>query len=230
MRYRGRHTAAGARRRAVRCAYRRRLSTLGNVTLSLGIMLMFVALPPIVAGLRTATSFALMANPQSGAPQSPQPSLAERPRDVQLAEPRRVIIPKIHVQADVIPLGLERDGSLEVPEDFSVSGWYVDGPEPGEPGAAVIVGHVDSYDGPAVFYGLNKLKRGDEVVVEATDGTASAFVVDRVEQHAKAEFPTDEVYGNTERPTLRLITCGGVFDRFEGSYRDNVVVFAQLAS
>ncbi|MGH8930719.1 MAG: class F sortase [Egibacteraceae bacterium] len=209
------------------------MNTWGNITLSLGIMLMFVALPPIVAGVRAATSFALMANPQSRASHSTvltPPSLVGRPHDVQLAEPRRVIIPKIHVQADVVPLGLERDGSLQVPEDFSASGWYVDGPEPGEPGAAVIVGHVDSYDGPAVFYGLDKLTRGDEVLVEAADGTASAFVVDRVEQHAKAEFPTDEVYGNTERPTLRLITCGGAFDRFEGSYRDNVVVFAQLAS
>ncbi len=157
------------------------------------------------------------------------PPLTERRQDRQVADPNRVVVPSIGVTADVVALGLEPDGTLEVPEDFDVTGWYQDGPEPGELGASVIVGHVDSYDGPAVFYRLGQLVPGDEVIVEAADGTSSTFVVERVEQYPKEQFPTQAVYGDTPGPTLRLITCGGTFDRGARSYRDNVVVFARLS-
>ena len=140
------------------------------------------------------------------------------------------MIPAIDLDADVVPLGLRPDGTLEVPENFSQTGWYTNGPEPGEPGSAVIVGHVDSLDGPAVFFRLRALLPGDEIIVETVDGGSFTFIVERTEQHPKTEFPTAEVYGPTNNRALRLITCGGSFDRAARSYRDNLVVFANLAS
>jgi sortase (surface protein transpeptidase) len=92
----------------------------------------------------------------------------------------------------------------------------------------VIVGHVDSKRGPAVFYRLRELRRGDRIEITRTDGSVVTFVVDRLEQHAKTRFPTDDVYLPTLEPTLRLVTCDGAFDRFTGHYRDNLVIFADL--
>ncbi len=128
--------------------------------------------------------------------------------------------------ANLAPLGLEPDGSLALPEDFSLAGWYTDGPEPGEPGPAVIAGHVDSRDGPAVFFRLRELAPRDLIVIETGDGASLTFAVERVERHAKDRFPTAAVYGSTTGPALRLITCGGPFDRATRRYRDNLVVFA----
>lgn len=145
-------------------------------------------------------------------------------------EPARVRIPAIGVDASVIELGQQDDGTLETPEDFSETGWWQGGPRPGQLGAAVIAGHVDSTSGPAVFYDLRNLRQGDEIVVEGVDGGTVTFTVDHLEQHAKDEFPTSAVYGYTRDPTLRLVTCGGQFDRSLRSYTDNIVVFADLAN
>jgi sortase (surface protein transpeptidase) len=142
------------------------------------------------------------------------------------APPRRVAIPAIGVSAPVIPLGLNRDGTLATPTDFSQTGWYTAGPEPGERGAAVIVGHVDSKTGPAVFYRLAQLRRRDVIHVARTDGTTVSFRVDKVEQWPKAQFPTRRVYGRTRRVALRLVTCSGDFNRATGHYLDNTIVFA----
>jgi len=146
--------------------------------------------------------------------------------DVAVANPLRIAIPSIDLVANLAPLGLEPDGSLALPEDFSLAGWYTDGPEPGEPGAAVIAGHVDSRDGPAVFFRLRELAPRDLIVIETGDGASLTFAVERVERHAKDRFPTAAVYGSTTGPALRLITCGGPFDRATRRYRDNLVVFA----
>jgi sortase (surface protein transpeptidase) len=148
----------------------------------------------------------------------------------QIAEPVAVEIPAIGVAADVIDLGLNDDLTLEVPSDFDVAGWYTGRPPPGAVGPAIIVGHVDSRDGPAVFYRLRELAPGDEVLVRREDATTARFTVDRVEQHAKDDFPTAAVYGSTDEKALRLITCGGTFDRGRRSYDDNIVVFASLAA
>lgn len=142
-----------------------------------------------------------------------------------LAKPVRVAVPSVGIDAELIPLGLEADGSLEVPSDFGTAGWYVDGPEPGEPGPAVIAGHVDSHTGPAVFFRLRDVQPGATVDVTLADGAIQRFTVDAVERHPKGAFPTERVYGPTEGPTLRLVTCGGPFDREARSYLDNVVVF-----
>jgi sortase (surface protein transpeptidase) len=143
--------------------------------------------------------------------------------------PIRVDIPAIDVSARVIDLGINNDGTLDVPDAFDRAGWWTGGAAPGAAGPAVIVGHVDSRAGPGVFYRLRDLTRGDRIEVRDRDGRVVRFVVDRFEQHPKADFPTDAVYGHTERPTLRLVTCGGVFNRSARSYVDNLIVYASLA-
>jgi sortase (surface protein transpeptidase) len=143
--------------------------------------------------------------------------------------PRSVSIHKIGVDAEVVRLGLTADGALEVPEDFGRTGWWQGGSVPGQPGPAVIVGHVDSKAGPAVFSRLDELSPGDLVEVTSAGGTVS-FAVQRLEQHPKDAFPTDAVYGPTPGPSLRLITCAGSFDHDAGHYRDNLIVFASPVS
>jgi sortase (surface protein transpeptidase) len=140
----------------------------------------------------------------------------------------RVRVPAIGVTASVIHLGLQRDGSMQVPPGAYPVGWYDRSPTPGELGPAVLAGHVDWGGKPGAFYGLRELLPGDQVIVERADGSVATFQVDRVEDHAKDDFPTDEVYGDIGWAGLRLITCGGSFDRHTGSYEDNVIVFATL--
>jgi Sortase domain len=143
-----------------------------------------------------------------------------------VADPVRVEIPSIGVSAPIIRLGLNSDRTLEVPEDYGDAGWWSGGPRPGEAGPAVIVGHVDSYTGPAVFYRLRELGPGDEVAVVRRDGSRVRFTVQGSEQYPKDEFPTARVYGRTDGPTLRLVTCGGAFDSSTGHYVDNAIVYA----
>ncbi len=145
------------------------------------------------------------------------------------AAPARVRIPAIGVDSTLVELGLDRDGVLVPPADFALAGWYEAGPAPGEVGPAVIAGHVDSRSGAAVFFRLDELVTGDEVLVERIDGTTARFTVSGTERFPKDAFPTEDVYGPTPRAELRLITCGGEFDSDRRSYRDNVVVTAVLA-
>jgi hypothetical protein len=145
------------------------------------------------------------------------------------ARPVSIAIPAAGVDARVVPVGLRPDGAMEVPE-VDLAGWYRLGPRPGERGPAVIVGHVDSREGPAVFYRLGRLRRGDRIVVGQGGGAAAAFAVERVERHPKEALPVGRIWSPTGQPVLRLITCGGSFDRSTGHYRDNVVVYAKVAS
>ena len=146
----------------------------------------------------------------------------------QLPIPVRVVIPAIGVSAPIIPLGLNRDGTLEVPRSFSVAGWFRAGAEPGEAGAAVIVGHIASSRGPGVFYRLSSLRRGALVTVVLANGSKVRFVVTGQKQVAKAHFPAKLVYRRTPDPTLRLITCGGRFNAATGHHVDNTIVFASV--
>ena len=155
-------------------------------------------------------------------------SPGERPVDWQVPDPVRVEIPAIAVSAPVIPLGLNTDGSLEVPVDFADAGWFTGGPEPGERGAAVIAGHFDSVSGPGVFYRLQALRPGDDIAVTVTGGSIVHFTVTSTRQVPKSRFPTRLVYQQTTRPSLRLITCEGAFDQSTGHYVDNLIVFARL--
>jgi len=142
------------------------------------------------------------------------------------ARPEAVAIPAIGVSSPLVRLGLQPDRRMEVPEDYSVAGWYTGGPRPGDRGPAVIAGHVDSKRGPAVFYRLGELRKGDLIVVRYPGRAEARFRVERTERHPKRAFPTARVYGDTAGPALRLVTCGGSFDRASGHYRDNVIVFA----
>jgi sortase (surface protein transpeptidase) len=142
--------------------------------------------------------------------------------------PARLEIPSIHVTSPLARLGREPDGTVEVPRPWGVAGWYALGPRPGDPGSAVILGHVDSKRGPAVFYRLRELRPGDEIEVTRADGSSVRFVVERTAQFLKKRFPTDDVYYPTLSPKLRLVTCGGEFDFTAGHYKSNIVVFASL--
>jgi hypothetical protein len=119
---------------------------------------------------------------------------------------------------------------MEVPPAADPVGWYAGSPTPGELGPAVLAGHVDWAGEPGAFAGLGGLLPGESVVVQRADGTVATFTVDRVEEHGKDDFPTDRVYGDLDHAGLRLVTCGGDFDRDSGDYPDNVIVFASLAS
>lgn len=147
--------------------------------------------------------------------------------------PLRLRIPTIAVDTAVHSLGLAPDGALEVPTGarYDEAGWFGGSPAPGSLGPAVIVGHVDSAkQGPSVFFRLRHLKVRDVIEVSRRDGTTVRFVVDSVTSYRKSAFPTRLVYGDTDHAALRLITCGGVFDRKAGSYTENVVVLAHLVT
>jgi Sortase domain len=150
-------------------------------------------------------------------------------RGRQMPRPVRIVIPAIGVRAPVIPLHLKRDRTLQVPAVWSQAGWFVGGPEPGEEGPAVIVGHVDSKSGPAVFYRLRALRRGDVIKVVLKNKHTVRFTVQSMRRVPKRHFPTKLVYGRTKTPTLRLITCDGWFNSSTGHYVDNFVVFASLS-
>ncbi len=162
-----------------------------------------------------------------------QPLAAQEPASDVTAEqdapdPTGVRIASLDLAVETIPLGLEDDGSLEVPEDPYIAGWWTGGPSPGERGPAVVVGHVDSHEGPGAFYELEGIREGERVSIDRDDGTAVHFRVERTERHPKHDFPTAAVYGETDAPTLRLVTCAGEFDADARSYEDNVIVFLEL--
>ena len=131
------------------------------------------------------------------------------------------------ISAPTIPLGLQRNGKLEVPKDISEAGWREGGPEPGERGAAMITAHVNGGGRPGAFANLTAVGEGDEIRVRRSDSTTVAFEVERTERVPKSSFPTQRVYGKTPLPTLRLVTCGGTFDSGTGHYRDNFIVYAK---
>jgi sortase (surface protein transpeptidase) len=147
---------------------------------------------------------------------------------VQMPEPVRILIPEIGISAPIIPVGLNPDRTLQVPTSFSVAGWFTRGPEPGEPGPAVIVGHVDSIDGPGVFYHLRALRSGDLIKIGLRNGWTVRYLVGSHLAAPKNDFPTKLVYSHTETPTLRLITCDGQFDTATGHYVENYIVFARF--
>jgi sortase (surface protein transpeptidase) len=147
----------------------------------------------------------------------------------QPAAPVRLRVPAAGVDAAVTGAGLDAAGALVPPAEPGVAGWYTGGPAPGQTGPSVITGHVDWAGAPGVFAGLAGLRNGDEIQVGRADGSTARFTVTRVLREAKANFPAAEVYAPTSAAELRLITCGGAFDRARGSYEDNVVVFARAA-
>jgi Sortase domain len=146
----------------------------------------------------------------------------------QTARPVWLSVPAIGVRTRLVDLGLNRNGTLQVPTSTTVAGWFTGSPRPGAVGPAVIAGHVDSRTGPAVFFWLRTLRPGQRIYVGRADGTLAVFTVTSVRMYGKDEFPTAAVYGPVPDAELRLITCGGIFDASLGSYLSNVVVFARM--
>ncbi|MEU4035289.1 class F sortase [Streptomyces collinus] len=161
------------------------------------------------------------------APETPPAAVVPLP----FAAADRIRIPAIRVDAPVTPVGLDTNGWVGAPppEDPNLAGWFTGAVSPGEKGTAVVVGHVDNKQGPAVFYGLGALKKGNRVEVLRKDGKTAVFEIYGVEVFAKSDFPSDRVYGSKGTPELRVITCGGGFSKQNG-YDGNVVVFARLAA
>jgi len=145
------------------------------------------------------------------------------------ALPTRLIIPRIELDTTFVPpLGLNEDQTVSVPDSYEEVGWYVHGASPGEIGPSVILGHVDSYEGPAIFFELGKLQVGDEVFVERGDGTTATFVVTGSERVSQNNFPTLKVYGPINHAGLRLVTCTGIYNHGSLRYSHNLIVYAEL--
>jgi hypothetical protein len=199
-----------------------RLLSLAGLAVTL-IMVLAGAQPEAAAGPEPAAG---------GSRGSPAPIAAESFTSARtyrkVAAPVRLRVPALHVDSRLDRLGLQADGSVAVPKRTGVAGWYSGGPRPGQEGPAVILGHVDSRDGPGVFIDLVTVRPGALVRIDRADGSTVMFRITRVSRVPKARFPTDLVYAPTLDPTLRLVTCGGVFDPTRGSYRDNVIAFADL--
>jgi sortase (surface protein transpeptidase) len=162
----------------------------------------------------------------SAAPRGPFAAPPVPRTSQRVARPVALVIPAIGVRTSLIKLGRTARGTLQVPSSTSVAGWYTSSPRPGDIGPAIIVGHIDSYLGPGVFFRLRLLRPGDLVYVRRADGTLAVFRVYAERMYAKAHFPTQQVYGLVPGAELRLITCGGVFDTATRSYLSNVVVYA----
>ena len=194
----------------------------------------------VAAGLGTANllgtvqtqqavrSYSAAAKSATAAPSSTSGGGATVPAQQQ-ALPASLSIPAIDVHTTLQMLGLNASGALNPPTNTTQAGWYTGSSVPGQPGPTVLAGHVDTYQGPAIFYRLDDLSAGDTVAVTLSNGKTVTYVVTEVQLYAKDDFPTTEVYGARPDPELRLITCGGSFDYEKRSYRDNVVVYAALA-
>lgn len=158
--------------------------------------------------------------------QAPTATARQAPRSVPVA----LRIPALGVLVPVGSLGLNLDGTVQVPTTSQQTGWFRLGPTPGQIGSAVILGHVDSYQGPGVFFNLRTLTAGDQLDVELADGTVTQFTVNAVVQYTKLQFPSQRVYGSDGSSALQLVTCGGAFDHQTGSYLSNIVVYSSLTA
>ena len=202
--------------------YRRRIAT---------------ALVAIILGTSGAVYFGLQLN-KTIAIEKPvaasSTSAPAKPTDTQVvvtlpkSEPTRLRISKIKVDTSFVSIGKKTDGTMEIPKSYDMVGWYKLGPTPGELGPAVVVGHVDRPGDVAVFWRLRELVPGDTFEIDRADGSTAKFKVDAVKQVPQSNFPTEEVYGNIDFAGIRLITCGGTFNRTTRHYSDNTIVFGSL--
>lgn len=200
-----------------------------------------VATAAVLVGITLGTSACDQDAPGAGVGSQPSPTSTSAAGDRRAGHPEvavqpmvrsaptRLRIPAIGVNSSLMELGLQSDGSLEVPPDAVPAGWFTGSPTPGELGPAIIAGHVRWNGTPGVFQHLTDLEVDDVVDIARQDGSTAVFRVTRIEHFAKSAFPTDAVYGNIPRAGLRLITCGGL-DPDTNSYEENVVVFAVLVS
>jgi sortase (surface protein transpeptidase) len=185
--------------------------------------------PTAPSGEQSAVAAAPVAPDVVVAPAPPDAAAPVAPLDDRSA-PLELRIPAIGVSTPVSTLGLNPDNTVEVPTDFQRAGWFGLGPSPGQLGSAVVLGHVDSYRGPAVFFRLRSLRPGDAVEVSLADGAIAHFAVTAVETYLKDQFPAERVYGPHGNSALQLVTCGGEFDRQARSYLSNIVAYTSLVA
>ncbi|MEU0137255.1 class F sortase [Streptomyces sp. NPDC006296] len=201
------------------------------VAVGLGFLLVYNSFDAS-AGVPSAPS--MVSLPAASAPAAPTPSVSAStaPPELPPSYPKRISIRSIAVDAPFTPLAIGPSGRLDAPpaDDANLAGWFKNGATPGERGTSVVAGHVDTKTGPAVFLLLSTLKAGNTVDITRDDGIVATFVIDSVETFSKADFPNDRVYADKGSAQLRLITCGGAYDKKKKDYEDNVVVFAHLAS
>jgi hypothetical protein len=202
----------------------------------------------VVFGLCLLAAGTLMVAHALGSPVGPPPEAVKVPGSVTTAVPTPaaaptaaplaasapvwIEIPALTVSAPVMQLGLNSDGSVQVPPlgNHNLAGWYRGSVTPGQAGSSIILGHVDTYAGPSVFFSIKTLRPGQRIDIVRANGGTAVFAVDGVREVAKATFPASSVYGNVSYPGLRLITCGGPFDDATGEYLDNIVVYAHLTA
>ena len=165
--------------------------------------------------------------PELSATQSPERTLDVRPLRERPAPPIGLSIPGLGVDAPIAPTP-QIDGALRIPPPDE-AGWYAGGPRPGEPGRAVIVGHLDTVDGPAVFAALPRIRRGMTIEIAGDDGVSHSFETIGVASVSKSTFPAQSVYAPSRKPTLALITCSGRFDEATGHYENNLIIFARAS-
>ncbi|MDX2540997.1 class F sortase [Streptomyces sp. WI04-05B] len=197
--------------------------------------------PPTVTGRPEPAVPARTGGPVRGRPGSvtrtppvARPARPAAPRGPALlprSRPTKLTVPYLDVEAPVVDLHLDRHGQLTAPpaDNSNLAGWYADGPSPGENGTVIVVGHRDTRAGAAVFIGLDEVTPGRLIELRRADGRTAVYTVDAVKTYDKAHFPSKEVYGARARPELRLITCGGGYDRRTG-YSGNIVVYAHLTA
>ncbi|MFG1745145.1 class F sortase [Micromonospora chalcea] len=210
----------------------------GSWSKPLAVVLVLVGVFATGAGLgRTAGPFdfadaSTESSGSGGSGAAAAPASAAAPARKPASRPVRLAVPAIKVNAPVTPVGQAKDGSVDVPPltEHDQTGWYDRGAVPGDPGRAIIVGHVDTKSGPAVFYRLRSLKTGARIQVTRADRSVVTFKVDSVEYFDKSNLPAARVYGDSGPAELRLITCGGEWVGGRTGYQDNVIVFASLAS
>ncbi|MER5553645.1 class F sortase [Streptomyces sp. NPDC002793] len=184
------------------------------------------------AGVPPAPAVVSLPAPSKPASTAPSAAASAPSPGLPRSEPERIRIRSIGVDAPFAPLSIGPSGQLDAPpaNDANLAGWFKDGATPGERGTSVVAGHVDTKTGPAVFLLLSTLKAGNTVDITRRDGSVAGFKVDSVETFSKEDFPNERVYADNGRAQLRLITCGGAYDKKKKDYKDNVVVFAHLAS
>ncbi len=194
-------------------------------------VLLVVGLVFVASGLRGSDH--PLASP-APSPAARQAAVAVPPAPRMLATTRSVPvtlrIPALGMVVPIGALGLQSDGTVEVPSSTVQPGWFDLGPTPGQLGSSVILGHVDSSQGEGVFFQLRTLAAGDQVYVDLADGETAQFTVDSVAEYSKQAFPAQRVYASHGSSALQLVTCGGVFDHQTGSYLSNVVVFTSLTA
>ena len=223
-------------------AYRGRLlaSAVGGLLLLTGCAPAMPGTPAAPAMSAPPTSAAAPApstlpppSPTTAAKATPETPAEQLPAVLPASAPVTLAIPSIGVTTNLLHLGLEENGSLQVPQDTgngAPASWYNGSPTPGERGPSVMLGHVNALGGhTGVFADLQKLKNGDQITVARADGSIAAFTVYRGAQYSKNSFPTLEVYGNTQASELRLITCDG-YNPATGEFDDNYVIYAKLTT